>query len=216
MLEFLTRLREADEKARGLADGALARCGGIDEKILLAMRILQGVLSGIYAEGCEAEELQDFAKRMDEVLGVIQSKSDEHTLIMERAKGGILTTGELKEALRKAFHPNIEMFFKTFDTEGREGNLTRVGSWFFRKKERRALTICAARDGKAHTADSLLGEIYWGLRKGYITERSPVLLWEKGEKRPSHYAVSVIDYGGCGEWINLDEGEIDLKTLKAI
>ena len=27
MLEFLTRLREADEKARGIADGALAGCG---------------------------------------------------------------------------------------------------------------------------------------------------------------------------------------------
>ena len=216
MLEFLTRLREADEKARGIADGALAGCGGVDEKILLATRTLQGVLSGIYSDGQEAENLQDFARRMDELLGVIESKSGERPFITVNAKDRILTAGELKGALRKAFYPNTEVFYKPFDAEGREGSLTYAGSWFPRQKKGQALAICPAQDGEAHTADSLLGEIYWGLRKGYITEQSPVLLWKEGEKRPTHYAVCVIDYGGCGEWINFVEGDIDPKTLSVI
>lgn len=213
MLEFLTRLREADEKARGIADGELARCGGIGEKILLAMRTLQGVLSGIYSDGQEAEDLRDFARRMDEILGVIESKSCERPYITENAKGRILTAGELKGALRKAVYPNIRVFYNPFDAEGRAGSLTYAGSWFLHQKKRQALAICPAQD-KEHTADSLLGEIYWGLRKGYITEQSPVLLWKEGEKSPTHYAVCVIDYGGCGEWINFVKGDIDPKTLR--
>lgn len=129
------------------------------------------------------------------------------------AKGKVLTVGELSECIRKSDYFHSKLFLSLKGKDGSE--CVRVIKYYGQDKYGSDTAAISCEGANySYTQYEMLHDIYSCEERYGVHEECPVIIWDKYDGKPTHYAVSITDCGAEGTVINCIEADIDTYTLE--
>lgn len=157
--------------------------------------------------------LMNMALDVCEEFAAGQRKQADDGLATVFAQGKVLTVGEMIECIRKSEHFHSKLFLSLKEKDGSE-YVRGIKYYGHDKYGDDTAAISYEGANYPYTQDEMLHDIYSCEERYGVHEEYPVIIWDKYDGKPTHYAVSITDCGVEGTVINCIEADIDALTLE--